>query len=89
MVTKTIHQAGEPRQDGSQRCSRCGLEFILVDHPGHWPVGDYVEVDEQEGTGVAMRAMPSPAIDEARLCMSPSSTGASAPQPHRLGDDAE
>jgi hypothetical protein len=88
-VPKTIHQAGEPRQDGSQRCSRCGLEFFPAGHRDHWPVGDYIEVDEQEGTGLAMTSVPAPAHDEIRLCMSPSSTEANAPQPHRLGDAAE
>ena len=85
----TIHLAGEPRNDGSQRCSRCGLEVLPAGHRDHWPVGQYVEVDEQEGHGVTVRAVQRPAGDDPPLCVSASSTDATATQPHRLGDESE
>ncbi|MEO8697551.1 MAG: hypothetical protein ABI658_28885 [Acidimicrobiales bacterium] len=84
----TIHIAGEPRNDGSQRCSRCGLEIVPAGQAEHWPADQYVEVDEQEGDGLAVSAHQSTA-GELPLCMSPSSPDATAPRPHRLGSDDE
>ncbi|MEO5841577.1 MAG: hypothetical protein ABIQ73_04350 [Acidimicrobiales bacterium] len=49
---------------------------------------EYVEVDEQEGGGLAVKASHTSGRDPA-LCMSPSAPDAHATQPHRLGSDDE
>ena len=86
----TLHIAGEPRNDGSQRCSRCGLEIVAAGSAEHWPVDQYLEVDEQQDdVGVTVIALRSPE-GESPLCMSPSSPDArTTTQPHRLGSDDE
>jgi hypothetical protein len=86
----TLHTAGELRNDGSQRCSRCGLEIVAAGSAEYWPVDQYLEVDEQQddvGLRVAARQSPE---GESPLCMSPSSPDATTTtQPHRLGSDGE
>jgi len=62
-----VHEAAEPRGDGSQRCSRCGLDITPPGGRAQWSVGDLVEVDETD-TGVLMK-LAQQASDDAPFCL--------------------
>ena len=82
-----VHQAAEPRSDGTQRCSRCGLDITPVNEGGHWTPGDFIAVDEQDTGEVTMEARGSRGDNPADLCMNPAAPDAPVTPPQVLGEN--
>jgi hypothetical protein len=81
-----VHQAAEAREDGSQRCIRCGLDLTPTNGGGHWTPGEYIAVDEQDTGEVTMKALGSSGDDSADLCMGAAPNDASVTPPQMLGE---
>ena len=84
-----VHQAAEAREDGSQRCIRCGLDLTPANGGSNWTPGDYIAVDEQETGQVKMKALGPRGDDSAELCMGATSSDAPVTPPQMLGETDE
>ena len=67
---RLVHVAAPPRNDGSQFCSRCGLELTPATDPNQWPVDCLVEIATDDGV-VSTRVLESEPIDELSMCLGP------------------
>jgi hypothetical protein len=67
---RVVHVAASPRNDGSQCCSRCGVELSPADEPEKWPTDSRVEITtHEEAVSKLLEGKPD---DETSMCLAPS-----------------
>lgn len=64
-----VHVSSAPRNDGSQRCSRCGAELSGVDSDP-WPADCLIEVATDD-EGVVLRTMLDRLPSDEAMCLAP------------------
>ena len=64
-----VHVAAPPRNDGSQCCSRCGLELSAASDPNQWSVDCLVEVAIDGDGVVSTRALETQPDDDLPMCL--------------------